>query len=799
MRAFTERRNAVDADTADEAVVPLHARALSAVLGSADWHRAAAAAAAGAGHWDWDLAAGSVWYEPRFRELLGRGNEVLEHTFAAFQQLLHADDRPLVLQALRRHMEQRQTFDLEVRAQMPDGELRWFRLCGAASRDPAGRPMRMAGRLEDITDQRRARETLRRSEESMRRTLDGVPFAVGVLNHAGELVEVNRVWRDFAGDRGLIGLRYGFGENYARLCRDARDRCEAGPAAAVAVEDVIAGRRAECTLGYRVNGDGREHMLQMQVRPLDVGGRSGAIVTHEDVTALEAANAAVRATKEFYELILDSLPLNVAYVNRHREFVYANRGYEQWFQLPLAALHGRRLEDITTPENFRQMAPRIESALAGRTVDYLARSPRDGTERELSVSYLPHLTGDGVAGFFSIVRDVTEQRRLENELRHAQKLEAVGQLTGGIAHDFNNLLAVVIGNLQLLERPLQGDSRQSANVATALRAALRGADLTRRLLAFARQQVLEPRVLNPARLVAGTQDLLHRTLGPAIEISSQLASDTWTVFVDPAQLESSVLNLAINARDAMPAGGVLTLGTANRHFDESDPARHPELAPGDYVEVTVRDTGSGMPPEVLKRAFEPFFTTKETGKGTGLGLSMVYGFVEQSGGNASIDSKPGEGTCVRLLFPRSRLSSSAGPDTDVVAAELPAGTETVLVVDGDADVRGTATAALQMLGYQVFEAANGEAALARIASEPAVGLLLAELILPGGMPGAELAARARHALPGLRVLHTSALAPPGLRELAAPAGSEVLYKPYAIADLARRVRAVLSREPSDVE
>ena len=753
-----------------------------------------AARGSGAGHWDWDLLTGRVWYERRFKELLGYEAGEFADTFAAFQAMVHDDERPLMLQALRLHVESRQPFDLQVRMRTASGLYRWFRVCGAATRDPAGRPVQVSGRLEDITEQRRVEAQGRRTEESLRRTLDGLPFAVGVLNSHGELVEINRTWREFAGDRALIGLRYGFGEHYSRLCREAIDRCGAGPAAAVAIENVIAGREPAAVLEYRVEHDDGERSLQMAVRPLDVDGRRGAIVTHKDITELEQAHDQVRKTKEFFELILDSLPLNIAYVNRRREFVYANRGYEEWFQLPAAALHGRRLEELTTPASYRQMAPRVEAVLSGRTVEYSARGSRGEEERDLAVTYLPHRVDDVVEGFFAVVRDVTAHKRLESELRHAQKLEAVGQLTGGIAHDFNNLLSVVIGNLQLLERPLKAEPRLGAHITTALRAALRGADLTRRLLAFARQQVLEPRVLSPSRMVAGTKDLLKRTLGAAIELRSELAPDTWAVFADPAQLESSVLNLAINARDAMPDGGCLTLGTRNVSFGEDDPSRHPSLAPGDYVEVSVRDTGVGMPPDVLKRAFEPFFTTKETGKGTGLGLSMVYGFLEQSGGVATIDSEPGRGTTVRLLFPRSTLPGAVVHDGDSDDLELPNGGETVLVVDGDADVRGTAASALRMLGYRVLEAGSGAQALELLGREADVALMLSDLILPGGMLGAELASRALEVRPVLKVLHTSALSQPGLRDLSAPSGSNLLHKPYAIGELARRVRAVLDME-----
>jgi PAS domain S-box-containing protein len=751
-----------------------------------------AATRAGAGHWDWDLLAGRVWYEPEFKAMLGYQPADMDDTFAALQRLMHDDDRPLVLQALRLQIEQRQPFDMPLRLRRADGEYRWYRLCGSATRDPSGRPMYLSGRLEDFESTRAATERLRRSEESLRRTLDGLSFAVGVLNSDGELVEINRAWRDFEGDRALIGLRYGFGENYARLCRVAIDRCAAGPMAAAGVADVIAGRQSEFALEYRVPEEDGERALEMRVRPLEVGGRRGAIVTHQDMSELEKAHQKARSTQEFYELILDSLPVCIAYVNRRREFVYANRPYEEWFQLPLAALAGRRLEEMTTPENYRAMAPRVESVLSGRTVEYTSRTARSERDHDLSVTYLPHRVGDSVEGFFSVVQDVTTERRLESELRHSQKLEAVGQLTGGIAHDFNNVLSVVIGNLQLLERPLQPDMRLLGHVSAALRAALRGADLTRRLLAFARQQVLEPRVLSPSRMMSGTADLIRRTLGATIEVQTDFSSDAHPIYVDPAQFESSILNLAINARDAMPGGGRLTLTVRNRTLAEDDRERHPKLAAGEYVEVSVADTGVGMAPIVLKRAFEPFFTTKETGKGTGLGLSMVYGFVEQSGGIATIESEVGVGTAIRLVFPRSFIPDGGAVDGAGAAVELPPGTETVLVVDDDVDVRKTAAAALRMLGYRVLEEGNGAAALSTLSREPDVALILADLVLPGGMLGAELADRAIEARPSLRVLHTSGFAHP--RQGDGAGDRELLNKPYAIGELARRVRALLDRE-----
>jgi PAS domain S-box-containing protein len=757
---------------------------------------ARAARATGEGYWDWNLLAGTAWFGPNFAEVLGLAPDELGHTFAAFRERVHEDDRILLLQAIRLHVEQRQPFDVEVRIRTGAGDWRAFRLRGSASRDGAGRPMQLSGRLEDVEERRRTEHSLRAAEDFLRRTLDGLDVAVGVLNAKGELVEINRPWREYDGDRALIGLRYGFGENYARLCRTAAERCELGPAAAEGIEQVLRGEREAFALSYRVPRDEGDHRLQLRAQAFEIDGARGVIVVHDDVTALHAAEQAAHAAEEFYELILDSVPLHIAYVNRHRELVYANRSYEEWFRLPLAAVEGRRLEQLTSVENYRQIAPRVEAVLGGRQVEFVTRARRGESESELVVTYVPHVVDGEMQGFFSVARDVTQQKRLETELRHAQKMEAVGQLTGGIAHDFNNLLSVVIGNLQLLERPLRAEARLGGHVATALRAALRGADLTRRLLAFSRQQVLEPRVVAPNRVIVGMSELVKRTLGAAIEVETELAPDAWSIYVDAGQLENSLLNLLINARDAMPDGGRVTLATRNVSLAEDDPGRHPKLPAGEYVELSVRDTGSGMPAEVLKRAFEPFFTTKDVGKGTGLGLSMVYGFAEQSGGVASIASDSGRGTRVALWFPRSHLPAAGLQEGDAGTPELPRGSEVVLVVESDVDVRATAASALRVLGYRVLEAGTGDDALKLLAQDADIRLLLTETTLPGGMPGPELAERALAKYDRLKVLYTPGFAG-GVRLRGLPTGADVLPKPYAIGELARRIRATLDKEKRD--
>jgi PAS domain S-box-containing protein len=410
----------------------------------------------------------------------------------------------------------------------------------------------------------------------------------------------------------------------------------------------------------------------------------------------------------------------------------------------------------------------------------------------------PRLGPDGTfLGYIGTLVDVTEQQALAEQLQHAQKLEAIGQLTGGIAHDFNNLLAIVLGNLDLLDERLPADSRLRSLVRDSLRAAERGAELTGRLLAFARRQPLKPEQTDVNRLVVGMTSLLRRTLSGDIRVDTVLAGDLGPVVVDQGQLESALLNLAINARDAMPDGGRLTLRTARLTIaaDAADP--HGRLAPGAYVEILVSDTGLGMPAEVAARAFEPFFTTKRVGQGSGLGLSMVYGFVSQSGGHASIDSAPGAGTRIRLLLPQAEpqipaAAAAPQPADDELQARHG---EMILLVEDDPNVRQLAAQLLEQLGYSFIEAANGPAALAALDDAPRIDLLFTDVMLPHGMNGVEVARQARERVPGLKVLFMSGYAEGALASGASGMEVDLLHKPFRKSELAARLRRALDARP----
>jgi signal transduction histidine kinase len=391
--------------------------------------------------------------------------------------------------------------------------------------------------------------------------------------------------------------------------------------------------------------------------------------------------------------------------------------------------------------------------------------------------------------------EIVERAAAEGQVRQLQKIEAVGQLTGGIAHDFNNMLAIIIGSLDMARRRLSGTEhpRVPQGIDGAVEGAQRAAALTARLLAFSRRQPLDPRNLDANKLVGGMSELLRRTIGEQVQIETVLGGGLWNAYVDPAQVESALLNLVVNARDAMPGGGKLTIETANADLDDRYARAHAEVTAGQYVQISVTDTGAGMAPETIERAFEPFFTTKEVGRGTGLGLSQVFGFVKQSGGHIKIYSELGHGTTVKLYLPR-HLGTAAEIAADGLAADIPAGTdgEVILVVEDEAAVRQIAVDALEELGYTVIQAADPAEALLYLQRQP-VSLLFTDIVMPG-MTGRQLADRARETLPELKVLYITgytrnAVVHNGVID----PGTHLLQKPFTLEQLAGKVRQVLGQ------
>ncbi|RUW60032.1 CHASE3 domain-containing protein [Mesorhizobium sp. M7A.F.Ca.US.008.03.1.1] len=389
-------------------------------------------------------------------------------------------------------------------------------------------------------------------------------------------------------------------------------------------------------------------------------------------------------------------------------------------------------------------------------------------------------------------KEIETRERAESQIRQMHKMEAVGQLTGGIAHDFNNMLAVIISAMNLAQRKLaRGEHDIAQFIDAAIDAATRAANLTARLLAFSRQQPLAPQIVDANRLLTGMSDLIRRALGETIRIETVLAGGLWKTHADPSQIENAVLNLAVNARDAMGEDGKLTIETANSHLDESYAAAHAEVAAGQYVMIAVSDTGSGMTPDVMAKAFEPFFTTKPVNKGTGLGLSQVFGFVKQSGGHVNIYSEPGEGTTIKIYLPR--YFGAEEPAVPAGRGDSPAAsvTETILVVEDDARVRVSTTEAIRELGYTVIHAASGEEALQKLAESPNVTLLFTDIVMPV-MNGRKLAEEAVARMPQLKVIFTTGFT----RNAVVHNGVldhdvHFLAKPFTIEQLAAKLRDVL--------
>jgi len=435
-----------------------------------------------------------------------------------------------------------------------------------------------------------------------------------------------------------------------------------------------------------------------------------------------------------------------------------NLAAERLYGFAAGEVMGQRSTLVVPADRRDELQTIMEQLRRGARIEPFEtiRVHKDGTRIDVSLTMSPVMTPEGVVlGASAIARDITAQKQLHEQLRHAQKMEAIGQLTGGLAHDFNNMLGVIVGNLDLLEDAVGENAVARKRIQTAQRAALRGADLTRRLLAFARRQQLNPTPTVVNALITELLEMLPRTLGPDIQITTQLTADLPPARIDPAGLENALLNLAINARDAMPGGGTLTFATKLVQLDAAyPPVKAGEIVAGTYVWLSVSDTGQGMSREILDQVFEPFFTTKPRDRGTGLGLAMVYGFVKQSGGNIRIYSEPGHGTSVHMYVPVAEGATTPASDTTAPRVAVP-GRGTVLVVDDEVDLLEVAVTYLEEMGFTALPAVDGPSALEIVARTPELDLLLTDVVMPGGMNGVALAHHIRQQRPNVTVVYAS--------------------------------------------
>jgi PAS domain S-box-containing protein len=476
-----------------------------------------------------------------------------------------------------------------------------------------------------------------------------------------------------------------------------------------------------------------------------------------EITERERVEEALRESEERFSAVFDNSPAAVSLTDTDNRFRLINTRFQKWFGVTQQGVLGK------TPA---EVLPR-ELANVYTAHDLRALEAGEATEREQETEFVsgqkalvlitkfPVLNRDGKSiGMGTIITDVSEERKTAAQLHQAQKMEAVGQLTGGIAHEFNNLLMVIMGNLEIAAGQV-ADSNAHKPLSSAMNGAIRAAELTSQLLAFSRKQILRVEHIDLNSLVRGIRGMLQQTLGETVSVNTELTDGIWPINADKSLLESALLNLSINARDAMPKGGRITITTTNRAMDAQILAKHSNIVPGDYVMLEVTDTGTGIASEILEHVFEPFFTTKDVGEGTGLGLSMVHGFVEQSGGFVDIESQVDKGTSIRVYLPREvELEENGGADEPRGTQVLSLGV-TVLVVEDDPDVRQIVVGILSELGCNIVEAKDGRAAFSALARHPEIDVLFTDVVLPEGISGPDIAGEARIMMPKLKIVFTS--------------------------------------------
>jgi PAS domain S-box-containing protein len=723
-----------------------------------------AQAAGGIGWFEWDLATNELEWTPHVAALFGFDPKSPPQRFADWEAAIFVDDVPKLHLAVETAAETG-TYYTEFRVRHADRTVHWIAGKGEATRDAAGKARWLAGVYYEITERKQLEARLLALNETLEARL------AEIREEARTLEILNRTGAALVSELSL--------ERLVQIVTDSGVELTGAQFGAFFYNAV--NETGESYILYTLSGAPRDAFAGLpmpQNTPLfETTFRGLGPVRSDDILAdprygqnpphygMPKGHLAVRSY------------LAVPVVSRSGEVLGG-----LFFGHPMSGMFTERAERI-------MLGVAGQAAIAIDNARLYEASQRELAARRNAEQQLQNLNETLEQ---RIREEIDRRREAEDALRQAQKLEAVGQLTGGVAHDFNNLLTVIIGNLDHLDRILPNNQTYKRPIAAALRGASRAAMLTQQLLAFARRQPLIPEVVLVNKLVAGMSDLLRRTIGEAIQIETVLAGGLWLAFLDANQLENALINLAVNARDAMPEGGKLTIETANAHLDEAYAAMHSEVEAGQYVGIFVTDTGVGMTPEIAVQAFEPFFTTKDIGQGTGLGLSQVYGFVKQSGGHVKIYSEIGQGTTIKLYLPRHR-----GPEaiTDQVAQvrELPRGNaETVLVVEDDPDVRDYTQEMVGELGYRVLTAEDGPTALRMLDANREVQLLFTDVGLPGGMNGRRLADEALRRRPGLKVLFTTGYARNAIvHQGRLDPGVEVIFKPFTYSDLAFKIRRIL--------
>jgi two-component system cell cycle sensor histidine kinase/response regulator CckA len=746
------------------------------------------------GSWKWEIPTGALTWSDELYRILGLDKEAFCPTLQTFHDFLHPDDRALFKGAIDDCLKGRRTYDCELRTVRPDGTVRTLRARGRAIFDETGKPLRMIGTAQDITGWKRAEERIRElgaivessDDAILGKTLDGI---ITSWNKGAEKI-------------------YGYVENEVIgqpiSILVPTDRQDEAPQ--------ILGRlaRGEAVDHYetvRRRKDGQEIQISLTISPIrNLAGRiTGASSIARDVTERKRVERELLESEERFRELTENIH-EVFWVSdlEKTQMIYVSPAYERIWGRSCESLYASPkswTEAIHPEDKGRVVAVMANNSLqVSHDITYRIVRP-DGSIRWIRDRAFPvHDAAGRVIRKAGIAEDVTERRQLEMQLRQAQKMEAVGQLAGGVAHDFNNLLGVILNYATFVREELTdadaarwGPVRE--DVEQIEQAARRATDLTHQLLAFARREVIHPEVISLGDSVRDTQQLLRRSLGEHIELSTSLEDELWPVLADPGQMEQILVNLAVNARDAMPGGGRLLIETANVDVDESYASTRPGLEPGRYVQLRVSDNGEGMDTQTLERAFEPFYTTKPKGEGTGLGLATIYGIITQAGGYVRLYSERGFGTACTVMLPATEAQAPIARPPD--ERDLSGRGEFVLVVEDEDGIREVARRVLDRGGYRVLTAASGQEAIELVhAHDGPIDLLITDVIMPG-MMGHEVAAEIAALRPSTRIMYMSGYAQPLVGpSQGLPEDTILIEKPFTERSLMLKVREALGAQAS---
>jgi len=771
------------------------------------------------GAWNWDVSEDRIFTDGRFASTFGLDPEKAKDGLPLDQFIsrVHKDDRDEVASEIARVLETGGTYTAEFRVVRPDGVISNVLAQGRLVPGSNGKPDRFPGVLFDLTARRKAEMEAQAQRERYRSLFENLESGFCVIRMIWDedgapvdyvFLEVNKAFSRHTGIENAAGkwMRRDIAAGHEQHWFDLYGNVA---------------RTGEAISFENPASELDDRWFQVQAFPIDGTNSDNVAVLFTDITTDKRAEIALKASEEEFRTLSQTMLNHIWTATPEGRIDWLNDRVLSYSGETAENLKGDGWGRIVHPDDFLDAAAIWADALnKGEVYQTEFRIRRhDGAYRWHVVRATPVMDEHGqVRRWVGSNTDIehakqneaaleelnaTLEQRIEERtaqllqsekaLQQSQKMETIGKLTGGVAHDFNNLLQVVAGNLQLLAKDVAGNERAETRVKNALAGVDRGAKLASQLLAFSRRQPLEPKVINVGRFVTGMDDLLRRSLGETIDIEIILADGLWNTSADPTQVENAILNLAINARDAMDGSGKLTLEAGNARLDDTYTATLDDVSSGEYVLLAVSDTGSGMDKNTLEQVFEPFFSTKPEGKGTGLGLSMVYGFVKQSGGHIKIYSEPGQGTTVKLYLPRALAEEEE--DTTVAAGPAQGGTETILVVEDDDDVRATVVATLSDLGYQVLTARDAQGGLAIIESGMKVDVLFTDVVMPGPLKSPDMVKLATASKPDLVVLFTSGYTENSIVHGGKlDPGVELLSKPYTREALDGRIRHLLANQ-----